>query len=331
MNIEKNMNSTPLTPLYSRLFEQYNVEVWIKRDDLNHPVIQGNKWHKLKYNLQQAAKLNKNTLLTFGGAFSNHIAATAAVAKIAGFKSIGIIRGEELAHKPENWSHTLQEANTNGMQLQFVDRQTYRQKQNTLFLDALGNEFPSAYIIPEGGSNDYAVLGFDDLVSEINQQCPNWTHLFTSTGTGGTLAGLVHCNKTFACKNRPEIDREIFGVAVLKDADYLKMETENLLNSVHENHDNGSDKTLNSMPIKWQLLTQYHDGGYAKKSTEGVQFQADFENEFAILLDPIYTSKMVYAFYQELKSGNIAKGSKIILLHTGGLQGRENNLKNTSR
>ncbi|BCN93177.1 1-aminocyclopropane-1-carboxylate deaminase [Thiomicrorhabdus immobilis] len=293
----------------------------MKRDDLNHPLVQGNKWHKLKYNLQQAAKLNRDTLLTFGGAFSNHIAATAAAAKASGFKSIGIIRGQELAHKPETWSHTLKLASANGMQFQFVDRQTYRQKQDQRFLTACENQFPSAYIIPEGGSNQYAVLGFDDLTSEINRQCPNWTHLFTATGTGGTLAGLVHCNENAVLENT-QIERKILGVAVLKKANYLRTEIEDLINSVRQNHTDSKDKKVNKNSIKWQLLTQYHDGGYAKNSIEGTEFQEKFETEFEILLDPIYTSKMVYAFYQELKSGKIPKGSKIILLHTGGLQGR---------
>ena len=323
MIIEKNPIKTPLTPIKSSLFDEYQVKVWIKRDDLNHPTVQGNKWHKLKNNLLHAKKQGKDTLITFGGAYSNHIAATAAAAKTEGFQSIGIIRGDELENKPEKWSDTLKTAFNNGMQLKFISRQTYHQKENVLFLSDLKKQYPSAFIIPEGGSNQYAVLGFEDLVKDINEQCPEWTHIYCAVGTGGTLAGLIHFSQIHQKQNnslQPYSPKKILGVPVLKQGEYLVPQIQNLL----QESENIKDKKANNMTdINWKLLTQYHDGGYAKQSANGKNFQNSFEKEFSILLDPVYTSKMVYAFYDQLKTGKIPKGSNIILLHTGGLQGRK--------
>lgn len=270
----KNPIKTPLTPLDSRLFDKYQVKVWIKRDDLNHPTVQGNKWHKLKYNLQQARKMNKTTLLTFGGAYSNHIVATAAAANHMGFKSIGFIRGDELANHPEKWSHTLKTAAANGMQLQFINRQDYRQKSDENTLKNLQLQFPQAYILPEGGTNDLAVLGFDDLMTETTQQCPDWTHLFTATGTGGTLAGLVHASQNLTPKITPKItpqsntksenktktlSRHILGVAVLKNADYLIPQIQNLIYSASQKKYHNDVNPNQTLPVNWRLLTQYHD------------------------------------------------------------------------
>ena len=327
MIIEKKPIKTPLTPIKSSLFDEYQVKVWVKRDDLNHPTVQGNKWHKLKNNLLQAKKQGKDTLITFGGAYSNHIAATAAAAKSEGFKSIGMIRGDELANQPNKWSDTLRTAFNNGMQFNFVSRQAYRQKEDLAFLSKLNNQYPSAFIVPEGGSNQYAVLGFKDLVNDLNEQCSEWTHIYCAVGTGGTLAGLIHFSQSSQTKGNslnPNLSKKIIGVPVLKQGEYLAPQIQNLLQQSgniesQKNYDETNDKT----DINWKLLTQYHDGGYAKQSAEGKDFQQSFEQEFSILLDPVYTSKMVYAFFDQLKTGKIPKGSNIILLHTGGLQGRK--------
>jgi len=319
--------TTPLTPLNSRLFKEHHVEVWIKRDDLNHPTFQGNKWHKLKYNLLQAKKLGKTTLITFGGAFSNHIAATAAAAKSYGFKSIGIIRGQELAQNPHKWSHTLKNAQQNSMHLEFIDRQTYRNKDSTSYLNALQNQYPDSYILPEGGTNNLAILGFDELMNDIQQQCPNWTHLFCPVGTGGTFTGLIHFANEIPHTDNPQT-KKVIGVAVLKQAEYLIPQIEKWLAILETDKTNFDIKTQPKLSTKlhqknWQLLTQYHDGGYAKKSKAGEIFQQEVEDEFGIFLDPVYTSKMLFAFYDQLKKHNIPRGSKVILLHTGGLQGRK--------
>lgn len=318
MILENVTKPTPLTPLQSRLFNDYQVNVWIKRDDLNHPTVQGNKWHKLQNNLIQAKQLNKDTLITFGGAYSNHIAATAAAAKAAGFKSIGIIRGDELAGLPEKWSNTLKGASTNGMQFIFIDRQTYRKKDTSDYLNNLQQQHPNAFIIPEGGTNQHAILGFENLVDDLYQQCPDWTHVFSAVGTGGTLAGLIHFSQNKTKNRNQKTQKNIIGVPVLKQGEHLKSQINDLLDQVKID-----SNSYNSNTVSWQLLTQYHDGGYAKQSPQGLNFQKKFEEQFGILLDPIYTSKMVYAFYDQLKSQKIVKGSNVILLHTGGLQGRK--------
>ncbi len=298
------MNSpeiTPLTPLISPLFEAYNISVYMKREELNHPFIQGNKLHKLRLNIQAALAQHKTTLLTFGGAYSNHIAATAVAAQEAGLSSIGIIRGDELATQPENWSATLKQASKNGMTLQFVTRAEYRKKSEMLTL--LQAKFPEAYLLPEGGSNTLAVEGFKPLMQQIEMQCPDWTHLFSAVGTGATLAGLIK-HTPFSPQT---VQRTILGVAVLKQGDYLLPQIKTWV----------GQKPVHS----WKLLTQYHGGGYAKSSDALQKKQQAFEQAFDIRLDPIYTVKMVNAFYEQLKQGEIKSGSKVILLHTGGLQG----------
>jgi len=323
MITDKKPIKTPLAPLNSRLFEEYRVKVWIKRDDLNHPSVQGNKWHKLKHNLLQAKKQGKNTIITFGGAYSNHIAASAAAAKSEGFQSIGIIRGDELENQPEKWSDTLRTAFDNGMQFKFISRQGYRKKEDEDFLASLQNQYPSAFIIPEGGTNQYAVLGFKDLINDLDEQCPEWTQIYSAVGTGGTLAGLIHFSQINLAKNNsplPLVPKKIIGVSVLKQGEYLVPQIQNLLQQAESIK---SQNTIHKTAINWQLLTQYHDGGYAKQSLEGKNFQRNFEKEYSILLDSVYTSKMIYAFYDQLKTGKIPKGSNIILLHTGGLQGRK--------
>ncbi len=296
--------TTPMTQLLCPLFDEYQVKVWMKREELNHPSVQGNKLHKLKLNIQEAARQQKDTLLTFGGAYSNHIAATAAAAKQLGFKSIGFIRGDELALSPNKWSSTLKLAQQNGMILHFINRRDYREKNRPDILQKLQDEFPQAYIIPEGGSNILAVQGFESLMSDIEMQCPDWTQLYTAVGTGGTLAGLV----SFAKLNT---NRNILGIATLKNADYLIPKiTQWILQSTEHTSVN-----------HWQLLTQYHMGGYAKKTAELLHQRSDFESAFGIDLDPIYTAKMVMAFYDQLHKNLIKPGSKVVLLHTGGLQG----------
>lgn len=291
---------TPLMAISDPLFDDYQVKVWVKRDDLNHPHIQGNKWHKLKFNLEAAKQQDKNCLITFGGAYSNHIAATAYAAKEAGLRSIGLIRGEELATSPHNWSHTLKQAAENGMALEFLSRRSYQLKDDPDFILDLQQRYPDAYILPEGGSNELAVQGFQSVMAEIELQCPHWNTLFTPVGTGGTLAGLVR----YAT---PRANRQINGVAVLKQADYLLPSIRKWI---------GPDRF-----VDWQLLTDYHAGGYGKFPSELQQLKQQFETQFSIPLDPVYSAKMMAAFYDQLQQGKIAPHSKVILLHTGGLQG----------
>ncbi len=298
----KNRPVTPLVQLNDPLFSAYQVHVYMKREELNHPHIQGNKWSKLHHNLQAAKYQKKTTLLTFGGAYSNHIAATAVAAQEFGFKSIGLIRGEELKQAPERWSSTLKHAVQYGMQLHFLTRTAYRQKSNPAVLKQLQAKYPKAYILPEGGSNALAIKGFKPLMQQIEMQCPNWTHLISAVGTGATLAGLIK----YAKPNH--FPRTILGIPVLKKGDYLIPHIQQWIG--------------HPTPHTWQLLTHYHCGGYAKTPSYLLHSMAQFEHQFNISLDPIYTAKMVYGFYQQLEQGTFAPGSHIILLHTGGLQGR---------
>ena len=311
-------NITPIVKINCQLFIKKQVEVWIKLDYMRHPEVQGNKWHKLKLNMKEAVKQKKTSLMTFGGAYSNHIASTAAMAHSMGFKSIGIIRGDELALNQNKWSHTLKQAHHKGMQFIFLSRSDYRLKTQPGYLEQLQQQHPQAFIIPEGGSNKFAIDGFRDFMLESNQQLPDWTHLYTAVGTGGTLAGITKyalVNKDFSIPNcYYQTQKQVVGVATLKNAHYLKPQINQWIKS---------EKHLGSNKAQWRLLTDYHHGGYAKTSKELKEFINWFEEQFNIPLDPIYTGKMLYAFFSELKSNNISKGSKVLLIHTGGLQGRQ--------
>lgn len=296
-------HQTVLSKLDHPWFIEKGIEVWIKRDDLNHPNIQGNKWHKLKLNLQTAHDQAKTCLVTFGGAYSNHIAATAAAGKRFGFETHGYIRGDELSDTGR-WSATLRQASSNGMQLHFLDRATYRKKHEQAFLAQLNRLHPNAYILPEGGTNELAIQGFSETCQDLENQCPDWTHCFTAVGTGGTLAGLI-------THTAYRSTRKIIGVSTLKQSDYLFDEIVQWLPNDHQHN-------------QWTLLTNYHGGGYAKSTNAIIDSQQWFEQTFNIPLDPIYTQKMVYAFISELEKNNIPKDAKVILYHSGGLQGRQN-------
>lgn len=298
---------TPLTPLNHPLFDEKAIQVWMKRDDLNHPTIQGNKLHKLKYNLTEARQQGKKSLLTFGGAYSNHIAATAAAGKLFGLRTIGFIRGEELKNQSHKWSQTLKEAHNNGMQLHFLNRIDYRQKTQAHFLHQLQQQFPDSYMLPEGGTNELALQGFEELSQQLAMQCPDWTHLYSAVGTGGTLAGLIKFSVSSI--NQP---RHLLGIATLKQASYL-IATIEQLSGIHH-HQKGS--------TQWRLLLDYCGPGYGKENNAIQTARQWFEDQFQIALDPVYTNKMVYGFLEELTADKIPVGAKVILYHSGGLQGR---------
>ncbi|MEL7004095.1 MAG: pyridoxal-phosphate dependent enzyme [Bacteroidota bacterium] len=276
------------------LFDEAKVEVYIKREDLIHPMVSGNKWRKLKYNLVEAKRQNFHTLLTFGGAYSNHIYATAAAAKEAGFKSIGIIRGEE---HPE-LNETLSFATSQGMVLSYMDRTTYRQKNSTAILNGLKDRFGECYIIPEGGTNALAISGAKEVVDE---NVKKFDYLCVSVGTGGTMAGLI---------TGMEGTNEVLGFSSLK-GEFLSEEVEKLL------LDSGNSRLHN-----WSINTQYHFGGYAKVKPQLMEFMHRFESQHQILLDPVYTGKMMFGIYEMIKNGHFKSGSRILAVHTGGLQGR---------
>jgi len=266
----------------------------IKREDLADPYFGGNKWRKLKYNLIQAKAQHNNTLLTFGGAWSNHIYATAAAGKYFGFKTIGIIRGE--AH--DRLNPTLQFARDCGMQLEYVNRQTYRTKNSKEFTNELHQRYGDFYLLPEGGSNLLALKGCAEIVDDINIP---FDIITTACGTGATLAGII----TALSPNQQAI-----GFAVLKGADFLDKEVSRMLiNSGHRSAHN------------WHIEKNYHFGGYARSKAELLTFIRQFKSDFDIELDAVYTGKMLYGLFDLISNNTFARGTRIIAVHTGGLQG----------
>jgi 1-aminocyclopropane-1-carboxylate deaminase len=287
---------SPLQEIHAPELEARNLSLWMKREDQLHPFISGNKWRKLKYNLQEALTKNKTTLLTFGGAYSNHIAATAAAGKEYGLQTVGIIRGEE--HLPLN--PTLSFAASQGMKFNYLSREKYREKNTPEFLEALSEQFPDAYIIPEGGTNSLAVKGCTEIIEDIDLA---YDYICCASGTGGTLAGIIAGLKG---------DKKVLGFPALKGGEFLYNEIEMLIQEY-----NGQKYT------NWQLITEYHFGGYAKVKPELIDFIQTFKKQHGVLLDPIYTGKMMYGVFDMIKKDYFPAGSKIIALHTGGLQGNE--------
>ncbi len=284
----------------SALFSEKELRVYVLRLDKFHPEIGGNKYFKLKYNLEKAKEEKHDTLLSFGGAFSNHIAALAATGKAYGLKTIGVIRGEEL--DPDS-NPTLKQASENGMHLHFVSREQYALKGNETFIEKLKAELGDFFLIPEGGSNAHAVKG----CMEIKDLIPfDFNYILTAYGTGGTIAGIsLSLNKK----------QEVFGIAALKGADFLKNDIKELQQKYFQEYG-----TIDSEK-NFELELDYHFGGYAKTTDELLNFKTTFEKETGIPTDRIYTAKLFYALYDLVKKDRFPKGSTIVAVHTGGLQG----------
>ena len=293
-----NFNSTVESKnqqVFLPILEEKKVELFIKREDLIHPFVSGNKFRKLKYNLQEAKKLKKKALFTYGGAFSNHIVATAVAGKIAGFKTFGIIRGDELGKKLEETleeNATLREAHNNGMKFQFVSREQYRQKSSFGFVEKMKNEWGDFYVIPEGGTNCLAVDGCEEI---LNKEDSEFNYICSAVGTGGTISGLINASK----KNQ-----KIIGFPALK-GNFLSEEIKKYV---------GRKKN-------WSLQKAYHFGGYAKHNEELITFINNFTAETGVLLDPVYTGKMLFGILDLIKKDEFTEGSKILAIHTGGIQG----------
>ena len=271
------------------VLQEKQVSLTIKREDLIHPLISGNKYRKLKYNIEAAKTQAYHTLLTFGGAFSNHIAATAYAGKLHGLKTIGLIRGEELAQKWET-NPTLSLASEHGMQFKFISRDDYRSKNSEDFINRLKLEFGSFYLLPEGGSNTLAIKGCEEILTAEDTQ---FDILCSSIGTGGTIAGIINASNP---------NQRVLGFPSLK-GDFLKEDIRNF--TKREN---------------WQLQTDYHFGGYAKVSAELIHFINDFKAQTQIPLDPIYTGKLIYGILDLVNTDYFKPKTKILAIHTGGLQ-----------
>jgi 1-aminocyclopropane-1-carboxylate deaminase len=290
------MPETPLQLLDAPLLRERKVQLWVKREDLVHPAISGNKWRKLKYNLQEARQQQHHTLLTFGGAYSNHLAAVAAAGQEFGFSTIGLVRGEE--HLPLN--PTLRFAHSCGMRLYYLDRETYRQKSEPAFLATLPELYGPAYVLPEGGTNLLAVRGCAEIIADINIP---FDVICCACGTGGTLAGLIAGMAG---------ERQVIGFPALKGGDFLAAEIAALVEAY-------ARKPYNN----WHLETAYPFGGYARFTPELLSFIQDFRQQHQIQLEPVYTGKMLYGLFDLVRQGYFAPGSTVVAVHTGGLQGLE--------
>jgi len=294
-----NENNIPLQKIEENFLNQKNIQLYVLREDLTHPEISGNKWRKLKYNIQEAQRKGFETLLTFGGAYSNHIAATAAAGKALGLKTIGIIRGEEIL--PLN--PTLQLSKDNGMFLKYVSRAAYRKKLDQSFLENLEKEFGPFYMVPEGGSNALAVKGCTEIVKNIDVA---YDVVCCACGTGGTMAGII-----------ASTEKKVLGFPALKGGDFLVEDIQQLLSAY---------KTQSNCKIgnkNWKLIADYHFGGYAKVKPDLVEFIREFKNKHNILLDFIYTGKMLFGLYHLMQTTNEFNDKTIVVVHTGGVQGNK--------
>lgn len=292
---------TPLQRIQSEAANAAGVQWLIKRDDLIHPQISGNKWRKLKYNLQLAQNQGLRTLVTFGGAYSNHLYALAATGKWMGFQTVGIVRGE----RSPTPSSTLQFAESCGMQLEFWSRQAYAQKEEASDFQHIQQKYNPFYLIPEGGSNRLSVQGCAEIVEEITEP---FDYLTCPCGTGATVAGLIA-----GCNNRGTV----IGFAALKGSDFLQQEVEELLAKYYVLKNENQP-----VPQNWRIETDYHFGGYAKYTPELLDFIRRFESENPFLIEQVYTAKMLFGVEDLLRQGGFRRGETIISVHTGGLQGR---------
>ena len=277
------------------------ISLCIKREDLIHKFVSGNKFRKLKYNIIQAKKENQNTILTFGGAFSNHIAAVAYAGKIHNIKTIGIIRGEELEIKI-NSNPTLSFAQQNGMQLKFISRTSYKLKTNLDFLNQLESEFGNFYLLPEGGTNNLAVKGCEEILTKHDSE---FDYICCCVGTGGTIAGII---------NSALPHQKIIGFSAMK-GDFLNDEIRKFATNKN-----------------WKLIDWYDFGGYGKVNTNLITFINQFYLDYGIPLDPVYTGKMAFGIMDLIQKNYFPEHSKILMIHSGGLQGIKGmNLKLTKK
>jgi len=272
------------------IFVDSKISLFIKRDDLLHPHISGNKFRKLKYNITTAQEQNQSRILTFGGAFSNHIVAVAAAGKQHGFQTIGVIRGEELVSQIDD-NPSLKFAQDCGMHLEFVSRAHYRQKNTAEALEFWQKKYGPFYFLPEGGTNELAVKGCQEILTQADA---DFDYICCAVGTGGTISGII---------NSALPHQKIIGFPALK-GDFLPEDIRNFTRSKN-----------------WKLCSDYHFGGYAKVTPELIQFLNDFYAQHHIPLDPIYTGKMVYGVLDLITKNYFKKGTKILLIHSGGLQG----------
>ncbi len=285
---------TPIQEIYDPLMAQRGIRLLVKREDLNHAEVSGNKWWKLKHNLARAVEEGAKTLLSFGGAYSNHLYALAGAASILGLRSIGIIRGEE--SNPLN--STLAYARSRGMHLHFVSREEYRKKSEISFVQQLRERFGNFYLIPEGGTNALAVKGCAEFGEKLVREI-DFDYICLPVGTGGTMAGIV---------KSLQAGQTAIGFSVLKNGGFLEAEVRAWIAGE------------NSVGVNWRIETNYDFGGYAKTTPALVKFIQEQKELHGLPLDQVYTAKALFGIYDLIRRNEIKKGV-VLMLHTGGLQG----------
>lgn len=266
------------------------IQLIVKREDLLHPEVSGNKFRKLKYNIAEAKRLGYSKLLTFGGAYSNHIAATAAAGRILGLQTIGVIRGEELKTKYKD-NPTLFKAEQDGMSFEFVTRTQYREKSDLSFVNYLEQVYGDFYLVPEGGTNELAIRGTEEILKEEDKV---FDYICCAAGTGGTVAGIINASTE---------RQQVLGFPALK-GDFLFDEIRKYTNRTN-----------------WDLILDYHFGGYGKVTQELIDFLLNIEKKTGVLFDPIYNGKMLFGVLKMIEQEKFPENSKILLIHSGGLQG----------
>lgn len=286
---ENNMYHHPLvvTELNDPLFIEKKIRIDILRLDLIHPQISGNKWFKLKYNIQKAVNQNASSILSFGGAYSNHLHALAYAGKLFKIKTQGIIRGEEINNE------TLDDCKKWGMDLHFISRSEYRNRYEDEFIASIQKKFPNALIVPEGGNNEFGLRGAMEILQGVDLN--KYSHLCCAIGTGTTFSGIVESSLP---------SQKVLGFVAIKNGEYLEEEIKK-----------------NTKNKNWKLMYQYHYGGFAKTTPELVSFIHDFNNIHQIELDYVYTGKMMKAIFDMAYENYFTQGSSLLVIHTGGLQG----------
>lgn len=292
---------SPITPIHGPELEAQGISLWMKRDDLIHPFISGNKWRKLKYALRDARRLGRKRLVTFGGAWSNHLLATACAGAMFGFRTLGFVRGDESASNP-----VLSLCRLFGMELVYVDRTRYRDKDSVY--ESHCGRTPNQtldYRIDEGGFGPHALEGCAEIIGELmgpGDSLPPFDHIFCACGTGATLAGLAKGLATSATHTPQQ--PILHGIPVLRSADFLIPQIRTLYPHAH---------------FEWH--TEYHFGGYAKSSPELESFIRQFCADTGILIEPVYTGKLCFGVFDMIRKGAFPRGSRILILHSGGLTG----------
>lgn len=278
------------------------VEIHMKRDDLIHPEVSGNKWRKLKYHYEAFRESGKEVMLTFGGAFSNHISATAALGKMYGFATKALVRGEEVSSNP-----TLDFCRSCGMEIEPISRKQYDAKDDPEFLQMLEEALPNVYLVPEGGKGALGMRGCLDIMDEVDEK---FDQVCVAGGTATTMAGMMSSG----------YETQYHLYPALKGGEFLRKAIQQHLVDFGQQF---STQGLGKISARSSLFLQndYHFGGYGKVQPELIQFMNDFYRKYEIPFDPIYTGKVMYGIWDRIETGKVEAGTKVLAIHTGGLQG----------